>query len=452
MVTVNTDLARIRRPQGRRFFLLLGLPRKAGLLWLLVTVPAAGLLAFAAIDALGDLRLAPAVVLFGLAAGIAETFQVTLPSSRSGNGYTMTVGAAVCIAAILIFPLHWAVLIVVVGFIAGRRSFAWIKQTYNVGQIALAAGVASLIWRLAGIGTSPLEVRSVLWILLAVTAYFLVNTVLVASIVAFASGTPVRMTWWRAHRHTWHASLGMHFVGVLIAVLWVAAPWTIALAAIPLTAIYYTLRNTVTLETQTIGALFNLADILDARDPYTHGHSLRVGEYAEKLALHMGISSDQAHLIFLAGRLHDIGKCAIKNEVLLKPAALNEEERLHMCIHPEVGASMLASFSLFSECAKYVRGHHERWDGDGYPDQLKADAIPLGARIIAVVDSFDAMTTTRPYRKALPRVEAYRRLAEGAGTQWDPAIVSAFLNLLDTTSLGEPTPLPMATHDLRMAA
>jgi putative nucleotidyltransferase with HDIG domain len=195
-------------------------------------------------------------------------------------------------------------------------------------------------------------------------------------------------------------------------------------------------------------ALFNLADILDARDPYTHGHSLRVGEYSEKLALALGLSGDEAHLIFLAGRLHDIGKCAIKNEVLLKPGALNDEERQHMCIHPEVGSSMLASFSLFSECARYVRGHHERWDGAGYPDHLQAEQIPFGARIIAIADSFDAMTTTRPYRKALPIAEAYRRLAEGAGTQWDPRAIAAFLKLLDTTPLGqsEPVSLPSATN------
>jgi HD-GYP domain-containing protein (c-di-GMP phosphodiesterase class II) len=157
----------------------------------------------------------------------------------------------------------------------------------------------------------------------------------------------------------------------------------------------------------------------------------------------MGLSGDAAHLIFLAGRLHDIGKCAIKNEVLLKPGALNEEERQHMCIHPEVGSSMLASFSLFSECAKFVRGHHERWDGKGYPDQLQGEGIPLGARLIAVADAFDAMTTTRPYRKALPVDEAKPRLAEGAGTQWDPRAIAAFLKLLETTPLGQPQPTPL---------
>ncbi|HLZ27155.1 MAG TPA: HD-GYP domain-containing protein [Chloroflexota bacterium] len=352
----------------------------------------------------------------------------------------MTVGAAVCIAAILIFPPHWAILIVVVGFAVGRR-VALLKRIYNVGQVALAAGVSSLVWRMAGDAATPLDLHSAVWEMLVIATFFVVNTVLVSSIIAYASDMPIRVTWSRAHRHTWHASLGMHFVGVLIAVLWVTSPWTIALAAIPLTAIYYTLRNTVTLETQTIDALFNLADILDARDPYTHGHSLRVGQYAEKLALAMDLPGDDAHLIFLAGRLHDIGKCAIQNEVLMKPGPLTDDEREHMCIHPEVGSSMLASFSLFRECARYVRGHHERWDGTGYPDGLAGETIPLGARIIAVADAFDAMTTTRPYRKAMPIYEAYRRLEESAGAQWDARVITAFLRLLDTTPLGRPEPL-----------
>jgi putative nucleotidyltransferase with HDIG domain len=330
----------------------------------------------------------------------------------------------------------------------------WFKRTYNVAQVALTTGAAALVWEMAGPGAIPTDVHSVPWIVAAVVVYFLANSTLVSGIVSLASGLPFRLTWWRAHRHTWPAILGMLFTGVLVAILWSTSAWTIILAAVPLTAVYYSLRNTVSLETQTIEALFNLADILDARDPYTHGHSLRVGQYAEKLALAMGLSGDDAHLIFLAGRLHDIGKCAIKNEVLLKPGALTDEEREHMCIHPEVGSSMLASFSLFSECARYVRGHHERWDGNGYPDKLAGENIPLGARIIAVADTFDAMTTTRPYRKALPLAEATKRLKEGAGTQWDARAIAAFLKLLETTPLGqhEPTPLPTVTSTASKAA
>ncbi len=198
--------------------------------------------------------------------------------------------------------------------------------------------------------------------------------------------------------------------------------------AIALLAVHRAMADRVQLESQTLESLFQLADILDARDTYTHGHSERVGHYAEQVAVQLGMSSDRAHLTFLAGRLHDIGKCAINNEVLLKRGSLDDDERSHMRRHPEVGGAMLAHFTLFSEVAGYVRGHHERWDGQGYPDGLRGEDIPLESRIIAVVDSYDAMTTTRPYRVAMPHEEAVRRLQKGAGRQWDPRVVATFVH------------------------
>lgn len=161
-----------------------------------------------------------------------------------------------------------------------------------------------------------------------------------------------------------------------------------------------------------------------------------MGQYAERVTLAMHRSGEDAHLIFLADRLHDIGKCAVHNEVLLKPGPLTEEEREHMCTHAPIGGKMLDHFPLFHECVGYVRGHHERWDGEGYPDGLAREGIPFGARVIAVVDSYDAMTTTRPYRRALPHVEAVRRLRVGAGSQWDPDVVDAFLVMMGEAPTG----------------
>jgi HD-GYP domain-containing protein (c-di-GMP phosphodiesterase class II) len=420
-------------------------------LWLVVVVSSSAVLLGASIGAAEQLRWAPVAVLFAVASAIAESFQVSLQTSRPGDHVKFSLSGALLIATALTLPLPWSLLSVGFGMALGNRPI-WFKRMYNVGLSVLAAAAAGLLWHFSPGTANIYDIDALPWTVAAVLAFFALSSGLTSGIVATASGMPFRTIYARTNRNTWHIYLGMLFLGVLIAILWNLSAWTVALAAIPLTAVYFALRNTVGLETEMIGALFNLADILDARDPYTHGHSLRVGEYAEKLALSMGSSSDQAHLIFLAGRLHDIGKCAIRNEVLLKPAALNEEERKHMCIHPDVGASMLASFSLFGECAAYVRGHHERWDGAGYPDGLRGEAIPLGARIIAVVDSFDAMTTTRPYRQALPRAEAYRRLSEGAGTQWDPQVITAFLKLLDTTELGESEPLALPATELRPAA
>jgi putative nucleotidyltransferase with HDIG domain len=249
--------------------------------------------------------------------------------------------------------------------------------------------------------------------------------------VAYVLHLPIRLVWWRSHAKMMTANLALLAVGVPAAGLWLAYPWMLVCLAIALLAVHGAMSDRVKLETQTLESLFELADILDARDKYTHGHSERVGHYAEQLAVQLELPGDRTHLAFLAGRLHDIGKCAIDNEVLLKPGELGDSERDQMRRHPEVGSAMLAHFSLFREVAQFVRGHHERWDGDGYPDGLRAEAIPLESRIIAIVDSYDAMTTTRPYRVALPHAEAVRRLRAGAGEQWDPKIVSVFVEWVE---------------------
>ena len=407
---------------------MFGLPRSASVLWLTVTLTAAALLAAGAAGIREDQGRALSALLFAIAGSIAEMFRVPMASGRPGHRVETTVSSAIYVAAVLLFPLPWAILIVAASFalaqVASRKP--WFKVVYNVGQIVLSASAASLVWTQAGPSRSVVRLPDSPWALAAVVAFFVVNTVLVSAIVSLAAGLPVRVTWWRTYQHVIPAQIAMLFVGALMAVLWASIPWAIALASIPLAALYYALRSTVSLETQTVEALFQLADILDDRDPYTHGHSVRVGESAERLALALGLSAVKATSIFLAGRLHDIGKCAIKNEVLLKPGALDDEERAHMCQHPVVGWSMLAHFALLHEVATFVRGHHERWDGQGYPDGLAGRGIPIGARVIAVADAYDAMTTTRPYRKALDQAEAIRRLEEGAGTQWEASIVEAY--------------------------
>jgi len=259
--------------------------------------------------------------------------------------------------------------------------------------------------------------------------------------VAHVLQVSIGFIWWRNYRHLLLPNLGLLALGVPIAGLWLAYPWMLVTLGVALVALHRAMDDRIKLETQTLESMFQLADILDARDKYTHGHSERVGQYAEQLALQLDLSGDRAHLAFLAGRLHDIGKCATNNEVLRKPAELDDHERDHMRQHPTVGSAMLAHFSLFREVAQFVRAHHERWDGSGYPDGLRGEAIPLESRIISVVDSYDAMTTTRPYRDALPHAEAVRRLRAGAGRQWDARVVDAFIALMER----QPRPAEAAT-------
>jgi hypothetical protein len=410
--------------------MLFGLPRRAGLFWLLILVAASTILATSWLTA-PDLGLdqAPAAILFALATGVAERIHVRLGSSRPGGVYLYSISCTVIIAVVLLFPLPWAAAIAGIGMglggiLGGQRDPQ--KLLFNMAEVSLSAAAASAVWRL-GHQTDIGSPWAIPWIVLAALAYFAFNTGLTAAIVAFVLDLPVALVWRRGHGNLLLANLALLAAGVSVAGLWKTYPWMLVCLGIAMLAVHRAMADRVHLETQTLESLFQLADILDARDKYTHGHSERVGHYAEQVAVQLGLSSDRAHLTFLAGRLHDIGKCAINNEVLLKRSSLDEEETNHMRRHPEVGSAMLAHFSLFSDVALFVRGHHERWDGQGYPDGLQGEAIPLESRIIAVVDSYDAMTTTRPYRVALAHAEALRRLQNGAGRQWDPRVVATFV-------------------------
>ena len=171
-------------------------------------------------------------------------------------------------------------------------------------------------------------------------------------------------------------------------------------------------------------AAASLARAVDARDAYTGSHSERVSELASRLALRLGLSDAQIELTRLAASLHDLGKLAIPEEILRKPGALNESERLVLQRHPQIGHRMLESLGV-EPVADWVLHHHERWDGDGYPNRLRGEEIPLGARIIFVADAFDAMTSERVYRSSLSPGDALEELERCSGSQFDPHVVDA---------------------------
>ncbi|MGZ4289648.1 MAG: bifunctional diguanylate cyclase/phosphohydrolase [Gaiellaceae bacterium] len=175
----------------------------------------------------------------------------------------------------------------------------------------------------------------------------------------------------------------------------------------------------------------SLARAVDERDAYTGSHSQRVGEYSARIARRLGADEPAVELTRLAGNLHDLGKLAIPEEVLRKPDDLSDAERLMLERHPQIGYRMLESLGV-QPVAEWVLHHHERWDGAGYPNRLAGDKIPLGARIIFVADAYDAMTSDRAYRRAMPQHEALAELERGAGTQFDPAVVRALSEELRT--------------------
>lgn len=173
-----------------------------------------------------------------------------------------------------------------------------------------------------------------------------------------------------------------------------------------------------------------LVATLDARDRYTAGHSAAVAIYARDIACRLALRKEEQQLAHLCGLVHDIGKIGLPAGLLEKPGALTLEERRQMEMHPEIGERILDKVEDYAEIARIVRHHHERWDGQGYPDGLEGEGIPLLSRIIAVADAYNAMTSDRPYRDAMPSRVARMRLAQGVESQFDTTAVAAFEAIL----------------------
>ena len=178
-----------------------------------------------------------------------------------------------------------------------------------------------------------------------------------------------------------------------------------------------------------------LTGAIEARDPYTRGHSARVTALAEELALRLGWSEARLATLRIGGPLHDIGKLAVSDEVLRKEGRLDDGELAQIREHPKIGVRILLGLAALREAIPYVLYHHERWDGDGYPSGKAGEEIPIEARVLAIADAFDAMTSDRPYRTALSRDEALAEVERCAGTQFDPAIARVFLELFAEAEL-----------------
>lgn len=242
------------------------------------------------------------------------------------------------------------------------------------------------------------------------------------------------------------ASVPLHtpVVAILAYSYQTLSPWSVVLFAIPafaaqrLLLLYRQQRETAEalseanarLSTANLSFATALVATLDARDQYTAGHSAAVAIYARDIAKRMGLAEEQQELAHLCGLVHDVGKIGLPAGLLEKPGALTLDERRQMEQHSVIGERILRNVADYSEIAEIVRHHHERVDGNGYPDSLSQDAIPLLARIIAVADAYNAMTSDRPYRDAMPSRVARLRLAQAVETQFDTSVVAAFEAIL----------------------
>jgi putative nucleotidyltransferase with HDIG domain len=348
-------------------------------------------------------------------------------------------------AAILLGP--FAAMVIAAGSkLVGARyrssRLAWYNRAFNAATTTLGAGAAATAFALVERPGRPLLEQPVA-ILIAAAVMYLVQAGLVDVVVALQLRRRLFENWWQEHRRDLPNEAALLLLGAFAAASAQSQALALLLFAVPMVITLTALRGSAHLREQTREAILELADIIDLRDPYTHGHSQRVARYAERLARKLGMESTQVALIRDAARVHDIGKIGTNDVVLLKPGPLTSDEMEEMHKHTDIGHRLLKRLPEFWEGAELVLAHHERHDGHGYPRGLRGDELPMEVSVISVADTYDAMTTDRPYRKALPWPTVRAELITGRDQQWRASVVDAFIALIEEQRARDAVSVPV---------
>lgn len=366
---------------------------------------------------------------------IMDRVQITLPHSKFA--VTFTVSGTVFFAASIAYGAIVGVILAAFGTLiielSVRRRFR--RLLFNVAQVVCAAGAAGLAYHSFARTNFRMPLAStdtLVAALLAAGIYLLTNTMLVSSIVGIDIGKSPLQVFVANIPGVLMQNITLFSIGLLLTTVRDFTPLTLFVALLPLLGPYLAIRGhrDTLLEIQhTIEAL---ADTVDRRDTSTAQHSERVATYTQQIIDELGtIGFAESEAIVLAARVHDLGKIAIPDAVLLKPGKLDEGEYWLMRQHPVAGDDILRRLAIYKDSLGVVRHHHERYDGTGYPDGLKGEEIPLGARIVAVADSYDVMTSDRPYARARSVREGMEELIWCKGTHFDPKIVDVFVRVLE---------------------
>ncbi len=334
------------------------------------------------------------------------------------------------VASVTLFDHPWPMLIsgltgvTVEAFV---RKKPLLKVWFNTAQYMLAVGLAAEVYKsLGGVRLDDQFQFHVLPFVALVATYFLVNSGSVALASAISSGVPVREAWSRIVGGSLLYDVFASSLSILLAFLYIRFQLVgLALLVIPLFFVRHMYQMNLQLERVNKELLELMVKAIEARDPYTSGHSLRVSEYARSIARDLGLSTKQVDQVESTALLHDVGKIYEEFAPLLrKEGKLTPDERMLMQRHPSRSAELASTIAEFrGPVALAIRHHHENYDGSGYPDGLTGESIPLAARIIMIADTIDAMTTDRPYRKALSFERTMEELKKFSGKQFDPKLV-----------------------------
>jgi len=377
----------------------------------------------------------------------------------------ITPGFALITAIIIVFGAPGIVIAAPIAALlgVGHHHFNPVRVLHGASLLTIVYTAGALSYGLlAAVNPATFQLEMVPAMLVATLVCFSLNAGLVGLEISLRTGQSLHSFW---EKHAWIAPsyITLYLIGLALTAAYLALGWAGILAFVApalmmrLSMKQYvdkTKENVAKLEMQNDalrtanievrrvgeelrvsydGTLEALVNALDARDQETKGHSIRVSRYMMDIAREVGVREGTQEWVDMqrGSLLHDVGKIGVSDSILLKPAKLTDDEWALMRKHPEIGYNMLRQVKFLQGPAELILAHHERWDGHGYPKGLHEDEIPLGARIFTVVDTFDSMTSDRPYRKALTTLDAMKEIMECSGSQFDPMVVEAFLDIYE---------------------
>lgn len=381
------------------------------------------------------------LVVFSVLSAIAETFLIPLPKIGA-----VSVSFALGFSAILLTNPLTAAIINAAG-VAFRAPYVdgkgrvhlfnnpFYKSTFNISQYAINAGVSGIVYNLVNNAVNVgFEFFNPVAGAASLMVYILSNTFFMSGLMSILLKEKMMQIWKTSF-------FGMLINVVLVSLLGIILAFSynsyriggLLLFFIPLLLARYTFKLYLDMRKNYFDTMNVLVRAIEASDPYTSGHSLRVSAYSEAIAKQLGLPQGKIDVIKSAALLHDIGKIGIDKNILNKTGQLKDEEFEAIKSHTEIGATIVADLSYLANISDIIRHHHERNDGKGYPDGLSHNNIPLETSILTIADSFDAMTTNRPYRHSLSLEDALSEMKKNAGTQFNPDIIDDSIIALRNT-------------------
>ena len=380
------------------------------------------------------------LIVFTLLSIIAESLVIVTRGQRA-----LSVGFVIALAAIMLFGVPEAAWITSLGImlriirhegkIFHPFNFPIEKTLFNGANIALSAGLAGLCYEYLGGTPGVIDLNSsIAAIFAAITAmivYILVNAAIMSILMHLITGENFFSNFLNNIAWVIKDYIAMAPLAILMAIAYIS--YKIAGILIifgPLLFAKYSFKMYIDMRDIYIDTVKSLSQAVEAKDPYTNGHSRRVGEYACKLAERLGLSPKKVENLKIAAILHDIGKIGIDESILNKPGRLTEEEFEKIKQHPEIGVKIIKDIDFLKDASEIILSHHERYDGTGYPEGRKHKDIILEAQILSIADVFDALTSERPYRNAMTVEEALDIIEKGKGIQFDSKLADAFIKMV----------------------